>query len=151
MHPGLGSVNFEQAAQVGLQFAAEQIAKLYIMVAHMTQMAGIMALVQKVEERHLLQQRKVHIERAPHEQERLEENGGCDQVAQAQRGKEHFAKSADIEHPPVVIQSLEGLQRAPTKAVFAIIVVLQNPCPSLPGPVQQADPARKAHSYPRGE
>src|SRR6266568_3512841 len=92
------------------------------MVAHMTQMAGIMALVQKIEERHLLQ-----------------------------HGKEHFAKGANIEHPPVVIQSLEGLQRAPTKAVFAIIIVLQNPCSGLPGPVQQDHPTRKAHSYSRGE
>ena len=39
------------------------------------------------------------------------------------------------KHPPVLIQSLQGLQRAPTKAVFAIIVVLQNPCTSPSGPV----------------
>src|SRR6266487_1092663 len=93
----------------------------------------------------------MHIERAPHEQERLEENGGRDQIAQAQCSKEHFAKGADIEHPPSVIQPLQSLQRAPTKAVFAIIVVLQNPCISLSSPVQQNHPARKAHGHSRGE
>src|SRR6266508_5145501 len=54
LHPSLRGANLEQAAQVGVQFALEQLAKLFVMVAHMTQMAGIMALVQKVAERHLL-------------------------------------------------------------------------------------------------
>jgi hypothetical protein len=40
------------------------------------------------------------LERAPHEQERLDQFRRRDQVTQAQRGKEHFAKGANIEHPP---------------------------------------------------
>jgi hypothetical protein len=81
-----------------LQFAGEQIAQLLVMMAHPTQMASIMALVQKIAEHHLLEHGKMHIERAPHEQERFDQFGGRDQVTQAQRGKKDFAKGADIEH-----------------------------------------------------
>jgi hypothetical protein len=56
MHPGLRGVHLQQAAQVGMQFAVQQIAKLPVMVEHLAQMPDRMPLVHKVEERHLFQQ-----------------------------------------------------------------------------------------------
>ena len=107
------------------------------LVEHLAQMPGKMALVQKVEERQMLQNGEMNIEKAPHGQQGLDQFCGRDQEAQAQSWKQHFAQGTDIEHPPGMVQSLERLQRAPTRAVFAIIVILQNPRTGLSGPVQQ--------------
>ncbi len=72
-------------------------------------------------------------------------------VPQTQRGKQHFTEGPDIDHAPSRIQPLKGLQRMPTPPVFAIIVVLQNLCPALSGPLQQRQAAGKAHGYPGGK
>ena len=87
----------------------QQITQPAIVVEHLAHMAAIIAFVQKVEERHLLQHGDVNIDKAPHGQQRLHQFGRRDQVAQAQGGKEHFAKGADIEYSPGMVQPLQRL------------------------------------------
>lgn len=57
---------------------------------------------------------------------------GRDQVAQAQSWKEHFAKGADREHPPGMVQPLQRHQRAPTKVVTEALSHPEYLCPMRP-------------------
>jgi len=110
-----------------------------------------MALGKKIGQGHLFQQRKVHIDEAARREKALEQLGGSDQVAQAQGGKEHFAKSPDIYHAPGAIQALQRLQGPPAEAILAIIVVLYDPGLRLSAPFQQRQPPAQAHGDSGGE
>src|SRR5579859_2260817 len=114
-------------------------------------MAGKMALMQKVGQSHLLQNGDVDVDKAPRDQQRLDQFDGRDKIPQAQSRKKHFTKGADIQHPPGLVQPLEGFQWTPTQAVLAIVVILQNPRASLSGPFQQCQTATQAHRHPGGE
>src|SRR3954471_2245787 len=89
----------------------------------------------------------MHIYRAPRQQEDVNEIGGGNDVAESQRRKEYFAKGADVEYAPCLIQPMQRLQRTPAKAVFAVVIILQNPSARLACPLQQVQTAAQAHRH----
>src|SRR5436309_3573576 len=95
------------------QFMVEEIAPLAIVFAHVAQVAGKVPLMQKVGQGHLLQNRNVDIDKAPSSQQRFDQFGRSNDIAQAQGWEKYFAKGTDIEHPSGRVQSLESLQRTP--------------------------------------
>ena len=123
----------------------EELAPPTIVFAHMIQVAGEVSLIQKIRQGYLLQNGSMDIDKASRRQQRFDELGRCNHISQAQSRKKNFAKGADIEHPSSRIKSLEGFQGTPTQAIFAIVIVLQNPGPHLSGPIQQGQPTAQAH------
>src|ERR1051326_8153906 len=80
-----------------------------------------------------------------HDQGR-EQIGWSDQVAQAQGGKEHLAKGSDIQHAPGAVQTVQGFYGPSAEAVFAVIVVLDDPGACLSTPFEQRQPTAQVHS-----
>ena len=62
---------------------------------------------------------------------------GHDEIGKPQAGKQHLAEGAGIEHAPVAIQALQRRQRAADIAVFAVIIVLDDPGVVARRPIQQ--------------
>ncbi|MNT23491.1 hypothetical protein D3C72_1589100 [compost metagenome] len=86
--------------------------------------------------------------RAAREQHAQAAETGClffrhHQVSQPHAGKQHLAERAGIQHPPLPVQALQGGQRPADVAVFAVVVIFDDPGVAALGPVQQRLPARQ--------
>jgi len=83
-----------------------------------------------------------HVQRAA-AGERLGQRGRQHQVTQAQGGKGDLAEGADVEHPPLAIQRGQGRQRRAVVAIFAVVVVLDDPAIAALSPRQQLQAPRQ--------
>src|ERR1700756_67495 len=54
------------------------------------------------------------------------QSGRNHHVSYAESGKQHLAKTPRIQNHPIVIESLEGWNRAPRITVLAVIIVFED-------------------------
>src|SRR5215207_2225292 len=85
------------------------------------------------------------IDETAHGLECVDERGRQNQIADSQSWKKHLAEGANIDHTPRLIEPMQGRQWAPGKAIFAVIVILQNISVRMLGPLQQRQTALQTH------
>ena len=68
-----------------------------------------------------------------------------EQITKAQRRKQRFAESADIDHQPGGVDALERRWGPPTEEELSVVVVLDHPGAGLLGRVQQRESTLQAH------
>src|SRR6266550_3343300 len=67
------------------------------------------------------------IHRLPHCGEALDQIGRDDKISESQRWKHHFAEAADVDHTTICIQALQGSDWHGVVAIFAVVIVFDNP------------------------
>ena len=87
------------------------------------------------------------IHRLPHCGEALDQIGRDDKISESQRWKHHFAEAADVDHTTICIQALQGSDWHGVVAIFAVVIVFDNPRAGASGPLEQLQPARRTHCY----
>ena len=79
--------------------------------------------------------------------QRFDERQRRHEVTDAQRRAQHFAERADVDDAIGGVEPLERRQRPAGVAVFAVVVVFDDPRLALARPRQQLQPAGKAHRH----
>jgi hypothetical protein len=69
-------------------------------------------------------------------------SGGGTTAAEPQAGEEHLVEGADINHALGLVEALQGSERPAGVAVFAVVIVLDDPAARLARPGEQLEPPR---------
>src|SRR5271170_791306 len=113
--------------------------------AHAAEVAREMAFGDELGEHGLMEMRRADVHGVAHGEKGIDEIGGKDKIADSQRGEEHFAESADINNARGVIESLQGSDGLALEAIFAVIVIFDDPSAGLPRPLQKLQAPRSTH------
>ena len=68
--------------------------------------------------------------------ERVALFGRHNEIGQAQARKQHLAEGSGVKHAALLVEAFEGWQRLTLIAVFAVVIVLDDPATLLVGPLQ---------------
>ncbi len=120
-----------------------------IQATHFVQVPGKVPLVEKGRDGRLQQVRAVVVQTIRLAGERWGLFGGYHQVGQTQAWKQDFAEGAGVEHAALLVEALEGRQGLALVAVFAVVVVLDDPAALAVGPVQQGQAPRQGQRHPQ--
>ena len=85
------------------------------------------------------------VERLAQPDERVPQRRRHHHIAHPQRGKQHLAEGADIDHAGPAIHPLERAQRPARVAILAVVVILHDPAVAAPRPREEGEPARRRH------
>lgn len=114
-------------------------------------MTAEVALGHEVGEHRLLEQwRPPRCDRF-HGGDAVDEIAGHDQVAESQRGEEHLAEAACVEHQTPLIERLKRRHRCAGIAILAVVVVFEDHCVRLVRVLEQRQPPRHAHGHAQRE
>ena len=106
-----------------------------------------MAFTEKVGQDGLIEMRRTDVHRVPHTQEGIDEIGGDHEITDAESREEHFAEGADVDDAGRVIEALERSDGLSFVAKLGVVVIFDDPCADLTGPVQELEAPRSAHGY----
>jgi hypothetical protein len=85
----------------------------------------------------------VHVGEELHRGDRRDDRLRYDDIAKAQRGKEHLRERADVHDAAGAIETLHRFDRAPFIAELAVVVVFHDECVCVFCPAQELQPSRQ--------
>ena len=110
---------------------------LDIELSHAPNMSSKVSAGDKLCERRLFEQWWVLGSENARGVKRIRQIGRHHQVGQAQRREHDFAECAEVDDAVLTVEPLQSRQRAAGLAVFAVIVVFEDPGVCMVGPFQQ--------------
>ena len=147
MHPGLvGS-----KAEIGVDPVRHRVEQhplaFGIERAHAADVGREVALGDEVGEGGLGDRGRVGVDQHPDPDEGVDQVLGHDHVADAQPREHHLGERADVDHPALLVETLEGRQRPAAVAVLAVVIVLEDEGVGLARPLQELEPPGQAHDH----
>ncbi len=119
--------------------------------AHAADVGRQMTLADEIDQGRLGDRRGVGIDQRPDREEGVDQLLGHHHVADPQARKHDLAHGADVDHPAIAIEALEGRERPPGVAVLAVVVVLEHEAAGRARPLQELEAALQAHRDPERE
>src|SRR5215472_8485863 len=104
-----------------------------------------MTLADKVAEYRLVKNRRRDVHGKPYRNKALNKIGWDHEISQPQGGEEHFRERAHIDHSSGRIKTLQAADRQAVKAVFTVVVILNDPGSRGLCPLEQLKSPRSAH------
>src|SRR5215467_12067400 len=147
MHSSFSIPGFHQIAQSFANGLNHDRTTFHVKRAHAANVAGEVALSNKISQGSLLDEGRTPIRNPTCCQKGIDQVLGNNQVAESKRRKEHLAKSAYIDDSAISIQALERWNRLTLVAVLAVKVILDNPGIILCDPVEQLQAVRQAENH----
>ncbi|MCG3160491.1 MAG: hypothetical protein JMDDDDMK_01560 [Acidobacteria bacterium] len=77
--------------------------------------------------------------------ERINQVRRNNHATQTQTRKDRFTEAADINHPAILIESLQGCERTPRVSVLAVVIVFDDPGGVALRPLDERQAARQTH------
>src|SRR5258708_14654412 len=99
-------------------------------------MTRVMAFGQEIGERDVFQNRGMGALKALYQDAHLHQCWWHHHVSEPDRGEEHFAEGANIDHSLRAVQALQRLDRTAIKTILTVEIVFDDPGPGLAGPLQ---------------
>src|SRR6185437_14529541 len=118
--------------------------------AHPANVAGEVTLPYEVSERLLIQGRREDVDCVAHGAKGGDDSVWQQEIADAQRRKAHLAEGADIDDATVAVEPLQRRDGFTAEAVFAVVIVLDDPSVGALRPIQQLKAAARAQSHSQG-
>ena len=127
MHAGRTAEHLEPRAELVRDRFRKGTPALAVDLSHPPYVTGKMPLRDEVRENRLIQGGWKDIHRLADRHEAANKVVGDDDVADAQGGEQDLAECPYVDDPRVPIESLEGRDGEASVAIFAVVVVLDNP------------------------
>src|SRR5581483_8429681 len=137
MHPRFRSQDAERTAKCAVQRFHEDASSLGVKEPCLADVSSIVALVHEIGKDGLIKQRRAYISRASNTRKPVHQIRRNNHITESQGWKQSLAESADVDYARVLIQALEGSYRHALIAVFAVVVVLDDPRVGLLGPLEK--------------
>src|SRR5579872_233515 len=104
-------------------------------------MSSKVAFLDEIGEHLLIERWHTEIYDAAHKDKAVNQIGRNDEVTETQRGKDHFAEGADVNHAGVGVESLQGSDGKALVTIFAVVVVFDDPCAGTVRPLDELQAA----------
>ncbi len=125
----------------------QQLPPLAVERPHAAHVRGQIAVHDELGQHGLLHQLPFAIKLGDARAKRIDELFRHDHVAHPQARKQHLPETADVDHLPGFVESLQRRERPAAVAEFAVVVVLDDPDVVLAREFEQRAAAREAHHH----
>src|SRR6201984_2964227 len=145
MHSCFRVYYFELLAQLPANRFAESRAAFHVEHAHPANVAREVAFLDEIGEGCLVERGRKNVGGFARGIKCADEIFRNNHVAQAQGGEQNLAKCADVDDASVRVHALQGSDRVASEAIFAVVIVFDNPRAGAGSPIEKLHTTGGAH------